>query len=170
MDAHRAVSQRTDKSGPAHRVFTAQSAQAALPLVRRVVSDIVETYHVLMGIQDEYQALLRRGPSEELESLRDRRQEYTGRIGELSEELEQIGCNLTDYHHGVVDFPAVLDGREVDLCWRLGESAIAYWHEAFGACSTRAHLPAEAVTPTRRDPPQSPSIAPPGARGADQPR
>jgi hypothetical protein len=44
-------------------------------------------------------------------------------------DLNQRGCEVKDLRGGVVDFPAQLNGREVCLCWRLGESAISHWHE-----------------------------------------
>jgi hypothetical protein len=50
----------------------------------------------------------------------------------LHEELRELGshgCQIKDLRGGVVDFPALYDGREVFLCWRLGESEVSYWHE-----------------------------------------
>jgi hypothetical protein len=48
--------------------------------------------------------------------------------GELRE-LGSRGCQLKDLRGGIVDFPALYDGREVFLCWRLGETAVSHWHE-----------------------------------------
>ena len=44
-------------------------------------------------------------------------------------ELEQLGISLKDPRMGLVDFPAEIGGRQVWLCWRLGEPAVEYWHE-----------------------------------------
>ena len=43
--------------------------------------------------------------------------------------IEQAGIVLRDIDRGLVDFPALIDGREVYLCWELGEDEIAYWHD-----------------------------------------
>jgi hypothetical protein len=43
--------------------------------------------------------------------------------------LEESGIVLRDIDRGLVDFPALIDGREAYLCWELGEDEIAYWHE-----------------------------------------
>jgi hypothetical protein len=43
--------------------------------------------------------------------------------------LEESGIVLRDIDRGLVDFPALIDGREVYLCWELGEDEIAYWHD-----------------------------------------
>ena len=39
------------------------------------------------------------------------------------------GCHLKGLDPGLVDFPHLRDGREVYLCWRMGENKIRYWHE-----------------------------------------
>ncbi|MGH7640153.1 MAG: DUF2203 domain-containing protein, partial [Candidatus Dormibacteria bacterium] len=42
--------------------------------------------------------------------------------------LQEHGILLRDVQSGLVDFPSVRDGREVYLCWRLGEPEIGFWH------------------------------------------
>lgn len=43
--------------------------------------------------------------------------------------LEESGILLRDIDRGLVDFPSVIDGRDVLLCWELGEDSVDYWHE-----------------------------------------
>lgn len=43
--------------------------------------------------------------------------------------IEDSGIVLRDIERGLVDFPAIVDGREVYLCWELGEDDVAFWHE-----------------------------------------
>ena len=43
--------------------------------------------------------------------------------------LEESGIVLKDIDRGLVDFPALIEGREVYLCWELGEDEVAFWHE-----------------------------------------
>jgi hypothetical protein len=50
-------------------------------------------------------------------------------VRRLLESIEQSGLVLRDIDRGLVDFPAMLDGREIYLCWELGEDEVAYWHE-----------------------------------------
>ena len=50
-------------------------------------------------------------------------------VRRLLETIEQSGIVLRDIDRGLVDFPAVLDGREVYLCWELGEDEVGYWHD-----------------------------------------
>jgi hypothetical protein len=50
-------------------------------------------------------------------------------VRRLLETIERSGIVLRDIDRGLVDFPAVIDGREVYLCWELGEDDVGYWHD-----------------------------------------
>jgi len=43
-------------------------------------------------------------------------------------EIDAIGVQVKDLEKGLLDFPSVLDGKSILLCWKLGEREIAYWH------------------------------------------
>ena len=43
-------------------------------------------------------------------------------------EIEAIGVEVQDLQEGVLDFPCLVEGKVVMLCWRMGEAAITYWH------------------------------------------
>ena len=45
-------------------------------------------------------------------------------------ELEEIGVQVKDLEKGLLDFPSMMDGQEILLCWKLGESEIGFWHTA----------------------------------------
>jgi hypothetical protein len=50
-------------------------------------------------------------------------------VRRLLGELATLGIVVRDIDRGLIDFPALRDGREVFLCWELGEERIGYWHE-----------------------------------------
>ncbi len=61
----------------------------------------------------------------------------------LRTDLEWIvgsGIVLRDPDAGLIDFPADRDGQEVFLCWRLGEPAIAWYHEVHSGFTGRKPL------------------------------
>ncbi len=51
------------------------------------------------------------------------------RIARLVRALSELGILVKDLDTGLVDFPTLREGREVYLCWQLGEPHIAWWHE-----------------------------------------
>ena len=60
------------------------------------------------------------------------RDEFTDLAGELDDcvrRLEAHGVLLKDPDVGLLDFPSLREGREVLLCWRVGEEDVSYWHE-----------------------------------------
>src|SRR3954470_23454603 len=42
--------------------------------------------------------------------------------------IDALGLTLRDIENGLVDFPALVSGRQVWLCWQRGETAIGFWH------------------------------------------
>jgi hypothetical protein len=43
--------------------------------------------------------------------------------------IDELGVTLREIETGLIDFPALVAGRQVWLCWRLGEDDVAWWHE-----------------------------------------
>jgi hypothetical protein len=43
--------------------------------------------------------------------------------------IDGLGITLRDIERGLIDFPALAGGRQVWLCWELGEEDVAFWHE-----------------------------------------
>ena len=43
--------------------------------------------------------------------------------------LQEAGIIVRDIERGLIDFPALIDDREVYLCWELGEDEVVWWHE-----------------------------------------
>ena len=119
--------------------FTADEANRALPLVRVIVADIVELYatvherrkrlsHIrqLPGSRNRDEDSLH---GEELAQMDEEVKRDIHRVEEFVDELRNLGVELKDPVIGLVDFWSKMDGRDVLLCWKLGEDEIAYWHE-----------------------------------------
>ena len=65
-------------------------------------------------------------------------------LNEGIQQLVEWGIELKDLQTGLVDFPAMREGREVFLCWRLDEPEVGYWHEIETGFSGR--LPVDELT------------------------
>jgi hypothetical protein len=60
-------------------------------------------------------------------------------------EVEKMGAHIKDISSGLVDFPARRYGRDVLLCWRLGEDRVRYWHDLESGVAGRQPLEPEEV-------------------------
>jgi len=128
MDAFEAISLPEPSPIAGKKLFTLDEANRSLILVRRIVSDIVDDYKQLRALHEAYQLLAEKGEVTRAEEARQRYVSVTDHLSALREELEDIGCELKDFELGLVDCPSLRDGREIFLCWRLGEDSIEYWH------------------------------------------
>lgn len=63
-----------------------------------------------------------------VQAARDRREQAAEKLREAIEEVQGYGCVVKDLETGLIDFPTLFRGREVYLCWKLGEPSIAFWH------------------------------------------
>jgi len=59
---------------------------------------------------------------------KNRRDSVMTKLRAAIDEVQEIGCAIKDLDTGLIDFPTLLRGVEVYLCWKLGEPAIGYWH------------------------------------------
>lgn len=129
MDAFEAISLPESSSVVGKKHFSVQEANCSLVLVRRIINDIVSHYRRLRELHETYQSLDQIGDMAQAEKTRQQYAASTDHLAELREELEEIGCILKDFEIGLVDFPSFHDGREVLLCWKLGEEHVEHWHE-----------------------------------------
>jgi len=56
-------------------------------------------------------------------------EEAASALSDLARQITDLGCEVKGIDEGLTDFRALREGREVYLCWRLGEERIAFWHE-----------------------------------------
>ena len=108
------------------RRFTLAQANSSLPLVRRIVADIVKTHALASSRRDAVEAAT---GTRETAIAQQALEMAIERLEDLVDELEDVGAELKDYQTGLIDFIGRHEGRDVYLCWKLGEESIGYWHE-----------------------------------------
>ena len=118
------------------KYFTPTEAKKTLPLVKQIVMDILDKSRRMRMIAGEIT-----GPIEENAAI----QKMAGEANKFMSELEEIGCYFKDWNFsiGLVDFPSVINGEEVLLCWRSDEDDIKYFHRIEDGYSARQLIPEE---------------------------
>ena len=115
------------------RHFTVAQAEATLPLVRRIVHDLIDLHprwrQAVALFEGEQIAASSVAESDQARAARLEAGRLAGEIEACIDELEQVGCLFKGFEVGLVDFPALMAGREVYLCWQYDEPHIAFWHE-----------------------------------------
>lgn len=117
------------------RRYTLAEANRALPLVTRIVRDIVNAHERATQLQAKIEELPAAAKDsayaqDQLDSALDRLQDYVDELGTL-------GIELKDYETGLIDFPGRHEGRDVLLCWKLGEERVGHWHEVHAGFAGR---------------------------------
>ncbi len=114
--------------------FSPEKANALIPVLAPLLEELWGKRRELAIKLLEQDPALRKAAGRAGASTAEHRSE-TRRCTELKAELvkainriEAHGCVVKDIDLGLLDFPALRDGRPVFLCWRSGEPAVAHWH------------------------------------------
>lgn len=131
----------------ARKFFTLAEANRTLPLVRRIVQDIMTVYPEWKDLVGRYELVAAQakpewGESQEQIGLKNQIDTVAGKINSYLQELEQIGCEFKGFDEGLVDFHGRLDEREILWCWRLGEDRISHFHDLEAGFAGRQPIPA----------------------------
>jgi hypothetical protein len=119
------------------KYFTPAEAENTLPLVKKIVADILQAGQTARQLISE-NAPLNQIALKEIEK----------QLHELFSELELIGCDYKDWNYeiGLVDFPAMIDNRQVCLCWKSDEPKLMYYHGIHEGFAGRKLIPQELLT------------------------
>ncbi|HEY4303408.1 MAG TPA: DUF2203 domain-containing protein [Gemmatimonadaceae bacterium] len=124
--------------------FTVEQANRTLPLVRRVVEDIVDQHRrwreTILELDLVSQSARPEEQAARVEELVRQARDLSRELEAYQRELRELGIQLKDSRLGLVDFPSEIGGRKVLLCWRLGEPEVQFWHEANAGYAGRQPL------------------------------
>jgi hypothetical protein len=126
------------------KLFTVDEANRTLPLVRRIVEDIVRAHRVWREkiLELDLIASTTRSdqPHDQAVGIEREAQAIAREIETFERELADLGIQIKDRRLGLIDFPGTLQGREISLCWRLGEPDVGFWHEVSAGYKGRQPL------------------------------
>ncbi|HEX4311072.1 MAG TPA: DUF2203 domain-containing protein [Acidobacteriaceae bacterium] len=118
------------------KTFTLDEAQALLPILDSLLNRAIESKNAAGELQEEMAALARRiftsgGMTVDLGTTQKRRialEALVQRAKDALQEIDAIGVQIKDLDTGLLDFPCLLAGETVLLCWKRGEAQIDFWH------------------------------------------
>jgi len=118
------------------KVFTLSEAQTLLPVVEALLRRAQAAGTRVAELEFEMQQLSHRiflsgGMRVDVAAAARRRAEHDKAMQETKDtlgEIDSIGVQVTDLDEGLLDFPFLMDGKTVLLCWKMGETAITHWH------------------------------------------
>lgn len=135
------------------KIFTVEEANARLPLVRAIVGDVMQLASDLSDRRDRLSLLARNRTGEssdvyraEVEQVEQQLEKDTERLNEYLRELLELGVEPKSALTGLVDFPAMIDGKLAYLCWKYDEPEVLHWHELEAGFAGRQSLTADSVS------------------------
>ena len=115
--------------------FTPNEANALLPRLSDLLLQMKESKAKHDQLREKATEYVNRMSSNghvieiELNETRQELAKATAELNSLVERGRELGCEVKDIDQGLVDFRTERDGREVYLCWKLGEPVVRWWHE-----------------------------------------
>ena len=118
------------------KYFTPDEVEALIPRLTELMGPLVDLHREVLRLradlaEEQRRIMLSGGGILDRDAWRDR----SRRVEELTRDIQQgigaimaVGGVPKDLAIGLVDFPYLMDGREVNLCWRFGETGVGFWH------------------------------------------
>jgi hypothetical protein len=130
------------------RTFDIDAANEALVEVAPLLATLSDQRSELIRLRDRTlaahaSATSGGGPGldeAEAQRIRLRMQGIVDQMAAAVARIDALGITLRDIERGLIDFPALVAGRPIFLCWELGESDVVFWHEVETGYGSRRPL------------------------------
>ncbi|MBI5292995.1 MAG: DUF2203 domain-containing protein [Chloroflexi bacterium] len=124
----------------AHRLFSVEEANALLPILRPLLAQALEARRRVIAAEPDLWPVLEKamgnGGSKKAGAVLADFETIQHNV----KAIQSMGIEVKDINTGLIDFPAVRDGREVCLCWRYDEPNVAHWHDTDAGFAGRQRL------------------------------
>ncbi len=111
------------------KTFTLSEANEALQTIRPLMDEVMRIRRRILADQPEIWSAVEKSAGNGGNPTVSKLVFDFERFDLLIHKIHDTGAQIKDINIGLLDFPALKDGREVCLCWKYGETDIAYWHE-----------------------------------------
>ncbi len=126
--------------------FTPSEVNSILPDVQRMLQELGSKKNQIASERKVLEETASRVGGEEMELIRQKIRGLMEEIERIVGILEEMGCMVRHIDEGIVDFPALRYGKQVYLCWRLGESEVSYWHDIERGFAGRSRITVNEIT------------------------
>jgi hypothetical protein len=120
--------------------YTLDEARALLPQVRGWLGQMQATRERLKIVEDRISHLLASGSDAAGGSSVNEQIKLLADLQNVALEFSRREIQIKDVSRGLLDFPAIIGGREVFLCWEQDEEDIEHWHELDAGFAGRERL------------------------------
>lgn len=111
------------------KYYTPKEANNLLEIVRPMVEELMKIGGRIRSHQPEIWSVVEKsagnGGNPELSKILP----DFDRLDAILHRLQDMGIEVKDLASGLIDFPAMKDGRLIYLCWKYNEDSIQFWHE-----------------------------------------
>lgn len=108
--------------------YTIEEARALLPKIRQWLDDLEKANHELERLEKRLGALAKDGEDLGGDTV-NRWGKALADVRSALFQFESREIQVKDIERGLIDFPALRDGREIFLCWEKDEDDIDHWHD-----------------------------------------
>jgi hypothetical protein len=119
------------------RYYTPKEANNQLEVVRPMVEELMWISERIRKHQPEIWSVVEKSAGNGGNPTLSKMLPDFDRLDDLLHQLQDMGIEVKDLATGLIDFPAVKDGRVVYLCWKYNEGSIQFWHEVEAGFSGR---------------------------------
>jgi|GEM_PF-150413 len=111
------------------RHFSVEEANRALTRIQPWIREILQIRDRIIARHPEVWPAIERSAGNGGSTEASRMEPEFSRLDHLVHQVLATGALIKDINRGLVDFPALREGREVFLCWCIGEDDVQFWHE-----------------------------------------
>lgn len=119
--------------------YTRDEVRALLPQIRKWLEQLAQLHQVMERHEKRLGVLMKQGHDAGGQTVNDQVRTLAD-VQEILAEFQRRQIFIKDLDRGLVDFPAIIGGREVFLCWEQDEEDVEFWHDLESGYGGRERL------------------------------